>query len=138
MRFLDLNLKTKLITSESTFRRTLCGMVVYKLLKSIVEIDLAFFLTLILFRLVTIGKILLRSPEFLTAWIKKLLLWKLSTELKIILKILDILSESGFVMRFFEATINLALMEILYILGHQYLVGSNLSSCERFRLSFLQ
>ena len=62
-----LDLITKLIASESTFRRTLCGMVVYKVLKSKVEIDLAFFLTLILFSLVTI----LCNPEFFRSWIKK-------------------------------------------------------------------
>ena len=56
MRFLTLDLKAKLITSESTFRRSLYGMVVYKVLKSKVEIDLAFFLTLNLFSLVAIGK----------------------------------------------------------------------------------
>ena len=55
MRFLALDLSTKLKTSESTFW-CLCGMVVYKVLKSKVEIDLAFFLTLILFSLVTTGK----------------------------------------------------------------------------------
>ena len=43
MRFLILDLKTKLIISESTFRRSLCRMVVYKVLKSKVEIDLTFF-----------------------------------------------------------------------------------------------
>ena len=47
MRFLTLGLKTKLIISESTFRRSLCRMALYKVLKSKVEIDLVFFLTLI-------------------------------------------------------------------------------------------
>ena len=42
--------------SKRTFWRSLYGMVVYKVLKSKVEMDLAFFLTLILFSLVTIGK----------------------------------------------------------------------------------
>ena len=41
MRFLTLDLMAKLITSESTFRRSLCGMVIYKVLKTKVEIDLA-------------------------------------------------------------------------------------------------
>ena len=41
MRFLTLDLKTQLIISESTFRRSLCRMVVDKVLKSKVEIDLA-------------------------------------------------------------------------------------------------
>ena len=49
----DLNIK--LITSKSTFR-SLCGIVVYRVLKSKVEIELAFSLTLILFSLVVIGK----------------------------------------------------------------------------------
>ena len=43
MCFMTLGLNTKLIISESTFRRSLCRMVVYKVLKSKVEIDLAFF-----------------------------------------------------------------------------------------------
>ena len=36
--------------------KSLCGMVAHKVLKSKFEIDLAFFLTSILFSLVTIGK----------------------------------------------------------------------------------
>ena len=55
--FLTLDLKTKLITSQSTFRRSLCGMVVYKVLLSKVETDLAFFLTLILFSLPATGQL---------------------------------------------------------------------------------
>ena len=55
MRFLTLVLKTKLITPESTFRMTLCGMILYKVLKSKDEIDLVFFLTFILFSIVTFG-----------------------------------------------------------------------------------
>ena len=43
MRFMTLGLNTKLIISESTSRRSLCRMVVHKVLKSKVEIDLAFF-----------------------------------------------------------------------------------------------
>ena len=54
MHFLTSDLKKKLITSEGTFRRNLCRMVVYKVLQSKVEID--FLLTLILFSIVTIGK----------------------------------------------------------------------------------
>ena len=69
MRFVTLDLKTNLITSESTFRRRLCGMVKYKVLKSNVEIDLAYilidFLTLILFSLVAIGKELFTTQNFL-------------------------------------------------------------------------
>ena len=56
VRLLTLDLKTKLITSKSTFRRSLFGMVVDKMLSSKAEIDLAFILTLILFSLVAIGK----------------------------------------------------------------------------------
>ena len=55
MRFLTLVLNTKLISPESTFRITLCGMIVYKVLKSKDEIDLVFFLTFILFSIVTFG-----------------------------------------------------------------------------------
>ena len=43
MHFLTLDLKTKLIIYESTFMRSLYGMVVYKVLKSKVGIDLVFF-----------------------------------------------------------------------------------------------
>ena len=67
MRFLTSDLKSKLITSESTFRRSLCGMVADKMLSSKAEIDLAFFLTLILLSLVAIGKKMLHNPDFLTA-----------------------------------------------------------------------
>ena len=52
--FSDFSLNTKMITSEGTFRRNLCRMVVYNILQSKVEID--FFLTFILFSMVTIGK----------------------------------------------------------------------------------
>ena len=63
--FLNFNLNTKLITSESILRRSLCRMVVYKILKLQVEIDLAFFLTLILFSSVTIGKEFCPTQDFL-------------------------------------------------------------------------
>ena len=53
---LEVDLKTKLITSESTVMTSLCGMVVYKVQKSKIQIDLAFCLRLILFSLVTTGK----------------------------------------------------------------------------------
>ena len=82
MCFLTLDLKTKLITSESTFRRSLCGMVVDKMLSSKAEIDLAFFLTLILLSLVAIGKKMLHNPDFLTAWIKETLRMKTFYSLK--------------------------------------------------------
>ena len=55
----------KYIISESTFMRTLYGIVVYEELKSKVEIDFAFFLTLILINLVTIGKELCTTQKFL-------------------------------------------------------------------------
>ena len=56
MHFLTLDLNKKLITSESNSRRSLCKMVAYKVLKSKIEIDMDFFLALILFSLVTIAK----------------------------------------------------------------------------------
>ena len=56
MGFMTSDLKSKFTTSESIFRRSLCGMAAYKVLKSKSEIDLNFFLILILFSLVTIGK----------------------------------------------------------------------------------
>ena len=99
MHFLTLDLKTKLITSESTFRRSLCGMVVDKMLNSKAEIDLAFFLTLILFSLVAIGKEFCTTQNFSQPEWKKLWVWKLSTVLRIILKSLDVVSESGFVLQ---------------------------------------
>ena len=64
MRFLTLDLKKKLITSESTFSRSLCGMVIDKMLSSKAEIDLTFFLTLILFSLVAIVKKLCTTQNF--------------------------------------------------------------------------
>ena len=64
MRFLTLDLKTKLITSESTLRRSLSRMVVNKMLNSKAEIDLAFFLTLILFSLVAIGNEFCTTQNF--------------------------------------------------------------------------
>ena len=63
MHFLTLNLNKKLITSEGTFRRNLSRMVVYKVLQSKVEID--FFLTLILFSMVAIGKEFCTTQNFL-------------------------------------------------------------------------
>ena len=39
MCFRTLDLNTKLITSGSTFRRSLCGIVIYNVLKSKVEVD---------------------------------------------------------------------------------------------------
>ena len=63
MHFLTLNLNKKLITSEGTFRRNLSRMVVYKVLQSKVEID--FFLTLILFDMVAIGKEFCTTQNFL-------------------------------------------------------------------------
>ena len=53
-------------------------------------------------------------------------------------KILDIVSESDFVLRFFEATINNKPMVVLCILSNQCIIGSNLSSSLMFRWDFLQ
>ena len=39
---------------------------------------------------------------------------------------LDVVSESGFVLQQFEPAINLAAMDVLCILGKQYIIGSNL------------
>ena len=64
MRLLTLDLKTKLIILESTLRRSLCGMAVDKMLSSRAEIDLGFFLTLILFRLVASGKEFCTTQNF--------------------------------------------------------------------------
>ena len=63
--FSDFRFETKLIISESTFRRSLGRMAVCKVLKSKVEIDLAFFLTLILFSIVPIGKEFCTTQNFL-------------------------------------------------------------------------
>ena len=65
MRFLALDLNAKLLTSESIFRWSLCVMVVYKVLKPKVEIDLALSLTLILFNLVKIGTEFCTTQNFL-------------------------------------------------------------------------
>ena len=53
------------MSTESAVMRNLYGMVVYKVLKLKVKIDLTFFITLILFGLVTIGKEFLHNREFL-------------------------------------------------------------------------
>ena len=60
---LTLDLKTKLITSESTFMRSLSRVVVQKVLHAKVETD--FFLTLILFSIVAIGKEFCTTQNFL-------------------------------------------------------------------------
>ena len=112
-------------------------MVVYKVLKSKVKIDLAFFLTLVLFSLVTIGKEIWTTQTFLQPEQKKLLSSQLSTILKIVLKILDIVSEKRFLLQAFEATINLAPMGVLCSLSNQYKIGSSLSSSVMFRSNFL-
>ena len=59
-------------------------------------------------------------------------------ELKIILKIVDIVSESDIVLQLFEATINLAPMIVLCSLGNQYMIGSILSNSVMFMSNFLQ
>ena len=109
-----------------------------KMLSSKAEIDLAFFLTLILFSLVAIGKEFCTTQNFSQPEWKKLWVWKLSTVLRIILKSLDVVSESGFVLQQFEATINLASMDVLCILGNQYIIGSNLWRPVMFRSNVLR
>ena len=69
MPFLTLDLNTTLIISEITFIGSLCGMVP----KSKVEIDLAFFLTLVFSYN---WKRILHNPEFLTARIKEAFVMK--------------------------------------------------------------
>lgn len=71
--------------------KSLCETVLYKVLKLKVEIDFALFLTLNLRNLVAISK----------AFMKTCYCFKNHFE------ILDILSERGFVLRFFEAIIKL-------------------------------
>ena len=63
--FLKLDLKAKLISSESIFMSIFCGMVVCKVLKSKVEIDLALFLKMILFNLLTIREKLCKTRKSL-------------------------------------------------------------------------
>ena len=58
-------LKAKLITSDETLIRRLCGIVVYNVVKLEVEILLAFFLVLILFNFVTIGNKFSTTQNFL-------------------------------------------------------------------------
>ena len=65
MRFLTLDLNTKLIPSESAFMKNMCGMGVRKVLKSKVGTDLAFLLSLILFSLVAIRNEFCRNQIFL-------------------------------------------------------------------------
>ena len=65
MRFMTLYFKIKLITSESPFRKGLCVMVVYKVLMSKDEIDLAFSLTFISFSLMEIEKDFCATQNFL-------------------------------------------------------------------------
>ena len=55
MHFLTLHSETKLLTSESSLR-ILYEMVVYKVLKSKGEVDLAFFFAMILCSFMTSGK----------------------------------------------------------------------------------
>ena len=63
---------------------------------------------------------------------------KLFTVLKIILNILDNVSESSFVLQFYKATKRLGTMGVLCILGDQYIIGSDLSRSVIFSLNFLQ
>ena len=56
MHFLTFDTKTKLITFGNTFITSIGWIILYEVLKSKVEAELALFLTLILFSLVKIGK----------------------------------------------------------------------------------
>ena len=78
---------------------------------------------MILFSLVTTGKGFCQTQNFLQPELKKVLLWKCYAVVKIILKILNILSESGFVLYPFEATINLEPLSVLFILGNHCIIG---------------
>ena len=62
--FSDFRFEDRITTSERIFMSGFFGMVAYNVLKSKVEIDLAFFLTLILFSLVAIGKEFCTTPNF--------------------------------------------------------------------------
>ena len=73
MSFLTSDLNAKLIIYEISFMGSLCGMVLYKVPKSKVEIDLAFFLTLVFSYN---WKRILHNPEFLTARIKEAFVMK--------------------------------------------------------------
>ena len=53
MCFLTLESNKRLITSETTLQSSVCGLVVYKVLKSKVERDLAFLLKLVLLLFLT-------------------------------------------------------------------------------------
>ena len=86
------------------------------------------FLKLILFNLVAFGKEFGTTQKFLQPEQNKILLLKHTTVLKISLKILDIVSERGFVLQFLEATVNLLLMGVSYILVNYYIIGSALLS----------
>ena len=74
-------------------------MVVDKMLSSKAENDLAFFLILILFSLVVIGKEFCATQNFSQSEWKKLWVWKPSIVLGIILKCLDVVRESGFMLQ---------------------------------------
>ena len=64
----------------------------------------------------------------------KRFLWKLSTWVKVIIKTLDITSDFFF----FEATMNPALIGVLYLFGKQYIKGRVLSHSVILRSNFLK
>ena len=82
----------KLMTSENTFWSSLCEMVVCKVLTSKIKMDLAFFQIMTFFSLVTMEKNFAQTRISYSLNKKK----KLSTILKIVLKILCIASACHF------------------------------------------
>ena len=74
-------------------------MVVDKMLSSKAEIDLASFLTLISLSLAAIGKEFCTTQNFSQPEWKKSWVWKLFTVLRIILKSVDVVSVSGFMLQ---------------------------------------
>ena len=127
MCFLTLDLKTKLITFKSTLMKSLYGMTVYKVLRSKVEIELAFFLTLILFSLVTIGKEFCTIQNFYSLN-KKAFVMKTLYSIKNHFENFESCIREWLSASFLGTTINLAPMGVLSILANQYKVESVLSS----------
>ena len=93
MYLLTLDLKKKLITSKLTFRRSLCRMVVC--IVATVKSCNRFFLTLILFRIVAIGKKIYSTQNSLQRERKRFFMKTFYS----ILKILGIILESGLVLQ---------------------------------------
>ena len=127
MCFLILDLKTKLITFKSTLMKSLYGMTVYKVLRSKVELELAFFLTLILFSLMTVGKEFCTIQNFYSLN-KKAFVMKTLYGIKNHFENFESFIREWLSVSFFGTTINLAPMGVLSILANQYNVESVLSS----------